>query len=319
LQWWPIFKGAATYVPYLYKAERGETGGSQDARYCYAVWMRHLAALSAGRTTRPLRSVAELGPGDSLGVGLAALLSGSDSLHAFDVVRYASNDRNLSVLHELVRLFRARAPIPAADEFPSIFPRIVDTRFPAHWWQSSELDELLADERVAAIENALRGEPGQRIDVSYSVPWTDTQGIRRASVDLVYSQAVLEHVVDLAGTYRSLAAWLAPDAHTSHVIDFRSHHITPGWDGHLQYPEAVWRVVRGRRPYLLNRCAASEHLGELQANGFKVLHANRDIKAPTVPRELLADEFANWSDEDRQTATLHVVARRLRADESIPA
>lgn len=316
MDWGPIFKGAATYVPYLYRAERGATGGTQDARYCYAVWMRHMLALAASGASFPIRSVAELGPGDSLGIGVAALLSGAVKLQAFDIVRYASNERNISVLHELADLFRSRAPVPSAEEFPGVFPRLADTCFPEYLWKSGVLDELLAAERVTAIENSLCGGSGDQVQIEYTVPWHESPGAMLASVDLVFSQAVLEHVDDLHRTYSALSAWIAPGAHTSNVIDFRSHQITPGWDGHLQYPASAWRVVRGRRPYLLNRRAPAEHLAQLRANGFEVIHVTRELRQPTVARGLLAAEFAHWSDEDRQTSTMHVIARRVVNGES---
>jgi len=310
LEWWPIIKGAATYIPCLYDAERGETGGSQSARYCYAVWMRHLLASATCGLSLPIRSVAELGPGDSLGIGIAALLSGAEKLQAFDVVRYASNDRNVTVLHELVQMFRARAPVPSSEEFPAVFPRVPHTVFPARLWSRGVLDELLSDERIAAIERALRGNAGGPIEVSYIVPWNVSSDRARATVDLVFSQAVLEHVDELPGAYAALGAWIAPGAYTSNVIDFRSHHITPGWDGHLQYSPSVWRVVRGRRPYLLNRRAPSEHLAQLRLNGFEVLQVEREYRQPTVATRSLAAEFAGWSDDDRRTSTMHVIARR---------
>lgn len=37
----PVIKGLATHVPFLYRAARGTTGGSNSARYCYTVWIRH--------------------------------------------------------------------------------------------------------------------------------------------------------------------------------------------------------------------------------------------------------------------------------------
>ena len=77
--------GLATYVPGYEYLE--PTGGTSSARYCYSVWLRHLVmAYDSGLLQRPPATVAELGPGDSIGIGLAALLSGARKYHALDVV-----------------------------------------------------------------------------------------------------------------------------------------------------------------------------------------------------------------------------------------
>jgi hypothetical protein len=55
------------------------------------------------------QTLAEPGPGDSLGVGLAALLSGISNYYALDIVRFSSPERNSKVFEELVSLFKARA------------------------------------------------------------------------------------------------------------------------------------------------------------------------------------------------------------------
>lgn len=317
MQVWPIVKGAATWVPLLYDAERGSTGGTRSARYCYAVWMRHLLGLiECGMLSVP-RAVAELGPGDSLGIGLAAILSGADRLHAFDVVRYAHNDRNLAVLRELVALFRARAEVPGEQEFPNVFPRLKDHTFPSSL-RARSLDSLLTDERVEAVARALREGDSGGIEISYVVPWNRVPCGADRNVDLVYSQAVLEHVEELAETYRAMAGWLRPGAYASHVIDFRSHHITPGWDGHLQYPARLWRIVRGRRPYLLNRQSVSAHLDAMRSNGLEILSIERERREPTVSRAQLASEFRHLSDADRETCTVRLVTRRAGSEPTCP-
>src|SRR3954453_23378857 len=115
-----IAKGIATLVPPIEarRRARSHTGGTGPGRYCYGVWLRHLVrAHEAGLESAPA-SVGELGPGDSLGIGRAALLSGCQRYVSLDVVRYANVEGNLSVLDKLVELFAARAPIPDHHELP---------------------------------------------------------------------------------------------------------------------------------------------------------------------------------------------------------
>ena len=70
----PVIRGAATYIPGLYKVvskwrKASAHGGETDnAAYCYEVWLKHLTLLWAnGMRTIP-DTVAELGPGDSVSI-----------------------------------------------------------------------------------------------------------------------------------------------------------------------------------------------------------------------------------------------------------
>src|SRR5262245_29431558 len=89
----PIAKGLATYVPGAWRAfHRRGTGGTDRASYCYGLWVKHMTLLHAhGYHEGVPRRVAEIGPGDSLGVGVAALLTGSSEYHALDVAPYSTS------------------------------------------------------------------------------------------------------------------------------------------------------------------------------------------------------------------------------------
>src|SRR5262249_45287584 len=93
----PILAGLATYVPGVYHLRPKRTGGTSSAEYCYGVWIKHLTLARHHGLARIPHTIAELGPGDSLGVGLAALLSGVDRYYSFDVVRYSEAERNLQI------------------------------------------------------------------------------------------------------------------------------------------------------------------------------------------------------------------------------
>ena len=151
----PLIVGTATYVPGMRNLTARRTSGTVSARYCYAVWMRHLVKAHANRLGAHFPTVAELGPGDSLGVGLAALLSGAERYVALDVVRYADSARNLAVLDELAALFAARTPIPDEDESPLVRPTLASYDFPQHILTQRRLAAALAPERLATIRRAI--------------------------------------------------------------------------------------------------------------------------------------------------------------------
>src|SRR4051794_13392029 len=96
-----LLVGLSSYIPGVPALTARRTGGSCSARYCYSIWLRHLAHLHASGLPTQFGTMVELGPGDSLGVGMAALLSGVDHYIALDRTRYAEAERNLRIFDEL--------------------------------------------------------------------------------------------------------------------------------------------------------------------------------------------------------------------------
>ncbi|MGH7819827.1 MAG: hypothetical protein ACREQ9_08645 [Candidatus Binatia bacterium] len=114
-----LASGIRTYLRSRRRGIPQHTGGTDSARYSYGVWLRHVRLAAAAGLARPPARIAELGPGDSLGIGLAGLVSGSEQYVGLDIVPYARNVRNLEILDELVELFRRREAIPGPSEFPT--------------------------------------------------------------------------------------------------------------------------------------------------------------------------------------------------------
>ena len=315
----PYIKGMATFIPGLYPhllnlLRPGRTGGTVSARYCYSVWLRHLVmAGGSGLSTQP-NVVAELGPGDSLGIGIASLLTGAEVYYAFDVVRYASNWCNLQILGELIELFRRREPIPDEREFPEVRPQLASYEFPRAILTDERLRQALREDRLQAIHQAVLScghkdvSDEKRVHISYCVPWSASNLIRPKTVDVVFSQAVMEHVDNIESTHGALRQWIKPEGYVSHTIDFRSHGTAPTWNGHWGYSDLEWTIVRGRRPYLLNRQPHSAHLRLLQKSGFKVVVDLKERDTTGIGRDKLAQQFGSLSDDDLTTPTAFVQA-----------
>lgn len=285
------------------------TLGTGSARYCYAVWLRHLIRTAPFRQAPLEGLVIELGPGDSLGIGLAALLCGATRYIAVDVVRHANVERNLAVLSELVRLFAARTAIPAGDEFPEIKPRLDDHAFPEALLPPEAMRAHLAPARIEAIAAALRGTVGDDTPVRYVDPASGSR-IPQGSASMVFSQAVLEHVDDLEGVYGACHAWLRPTGIMSHQIDLKSHGTAREWNGHWVYPDALWTLLRGRRPYLLNREPCGGHLEHIARAGFDILATERYRLPSRLERKQLAARFRSVAEEDIGTAGVFVIASK---------
>jgi hypothetical protein len=288
---------------------RHGTLGTGSARYCYSVWLRHLIRTAPYRAAPLEGLVVELGPGDSLGIGLAALLSGASRYIAVDVIHHANAERNLAIFSELVQLFSSRAPVPAGSEFPAVKPELADYAFPEALLPPELMARNLDKSRIESISAALRDPSNDNALVHYVNP-DAAIGIQTGSASMVFSQAVLEHVDDLSNIYTACHAWLSEGGLMSHQIDFKSHSTSREWNGHWAYPEATWRLLRGRRPYLINREPCGTHLEHLTAYGFDVLTAERTRLPSRLKRDQLARPFRCIMEEDLTTAGAFVIARK---------
>ena len=213
----PVARGLLTLMPALNDLlpSRSE-GQTASARYCYTLWMRHLTLLHAHGFRGTPDTVAELGPGETLGVGLCALLSGSDHLVGLDVVAHSDLGKNQKSLNELVTLFRERASA-LRKGWPDFSQYLDERHFPGQILTDELLGQTLRPERIDAIHHALAfPSAANSITVDYKAPWTDPRVIEAGSVDLIISASVLEHVVDLPATYRALYQWLRPGGWMSH-------------------------------------------------------------------------------------------------------
>src|SRR5438552_1627919 len=128
-----ILKGTLTWVPVLnaWRLRRAATGGSDSPRYCYSAWLRHLVSLNTyGFRINDMR-VGELGPGDSIGIGLSALLSGASQYVGLDIVPFSAEANLEGIFAELVNLYSRRESIPDSNEFPRLRPRLDSYEFPS--------------------------------------------------------------------------------------------------------------------------------------------------------------------------------------------
>lgn len=308
----PVIKGLATYIPGLYSAlGRREPIRENNAEYSYDLWLKHLTFLWQSGLDEMPTAIAEFGPGNSLGLGIAALLSGVDHYYAFDVVEHETPEHSLAVFDTLVKLFQRRAG-RFRTHTPN-FDRYLDKNgFPSHILTEERLARALTPERIASIREALlTRNPGRgEVTIQYVVPWNDPGVVQRGSVDVIVSHAVMEYVDDLEGTYRTCAQWLRPGGWMSHQIDFRSHELTEEWNGNWAYSDTLWKLVVGKRPYFLNRQPCSRHLELINKVGFDIRCCIKGWRGDGLTRAELARDWQTLSDEDLACAGLFVQAQK---------
>ena len=308
-----LLGGLKSYLPIPAATYKG-TGGTVSGAYCYTVWLRHLSLNTKylrGRAFHP-GTVVELGPGDSIGLGLAALLSGAETYIGLDVLEHASAKTNLRVFNELVELFRRRAPLPNEQAFPRLYPRLASYDFPTHLLDEVVLAERLSETNVARLRAAAAHPERTGSPVQYRTPW-GPDSVGAGSADLVISQGTLQDMDhtpardDLRANIAAMALWLKPGGVMSHHMDFSC----PGgkeWNHHWAYGDLTWAIIRGNRPYYMNRVPLSEYITLFEAAGCKIVGAERVVR-DGLPREAAAARFRhNLPDEDFCTAAALLVA-----------
>lgn len=275
---------------------------TNSARYYYSVYLRHLVIAHNKKLPTAPKIVAEIGPGSKLGIGFAALISGAESYYAFDVVKHVDDTENIEIFDELVNLFRIREDIPGDEEFPEVKPKLDSYLFPERIFSNDHLIKSLNEERLNDIRQSVINMNVSDSKIKYIVPWNDPSFIDEGSVDLIISQAVLEHVDDLKDTYKSIHTWLNKGGVMSSQIDFKCHGTSSVWNGHWTFSDIVWGLLRGKQVYLLNREPYSYHIKLLKDLGFTLYESQVSTSPSILAKEELATKFKSLNDKDLSTS-----------------
>jgi SAM-dependent methyltransferase len=326
-----ILKGIASYFPdciskYLPRHQlqfsgdgvREYPGRIAVARICYSIWLRFLVSFYECGLYPKIDTVVEIGPGDSFGVGLAALLSGANNYFALDVVKTAYRYPNHEIFRELVFLFRHREGILNDEEEPKMLPRLNSYEFPEYIFSDDKLNQLLNKERLEAVRNALlclERETLQGADnvgpisMHYFVPWDRDVPIKNNSVDVVIATAVMEHVEDIEMVYETAARWLKKGGIFANCIDFKSHGTAGLWNGHWTYSDFVWKLVRGRSRFFINRQPHSVHKREM-AKFFDIISDITYRKPNLLRKSDLSCHFKMLDDDDLTICSAYIIGKK---------
>lgn len=277
-------------------------------KYYYEKWIKHLYYAQKNGFKNKILTIAEFGPGDSLGLGLCALLSGASRYYAFDVIKHATNQQNIHTLSILANLFKENAAVNMEVVDHGVKKNVV--LMPSDFFVKKELDEFIKKERVESIAKALVEGKCADIEISYIVPWDDFSLVEDGSVDFLISNAVMEHVDDLEFAYDACAKWLKNGGCMSHGIDFRCHGTANRWNGHWTYSTTQWNVIRNNRTYLLNREPYSRHKQLMESKGFEVITEVKRSDFTGISRDDLAEKFRELSETDLTTSGMLVQAIR---------
>lgn len=242
----------------------------------YAIEVFHSHVEKTGSTNRLRgKTILELGPGDSIASAIIAAAHGAHAI-LVDTGRFVRAD--IAPYLELGRALNARhltAPVLSGCQ---------------------DIDEILA--RCAA---------------RYMTKGVDSlRQIEGGTVDLIFSQAVLEHVRkrEFVEAMRECRRVLRPGGICSHQVDLRDH--LGGALNNLRFRERTWESeFFATSGFYTNRISYSEMQHLFRQAGFVVdiIGVRRWAALPT-PRSRLAKEFKDVPDEELCVSGFDVLLRQ---------
>jgi SAM-dependent methyltransferase len=232
-----LLRGLISYVPVLKEIiPKTGTQGSNDPQHCLRTFEKHRDLLTDNGFGFPVACMGELGPGDSFGVGIAALLNGSEKYFGLDAIAHTNIEFNISIFEDLIKLYEAKNIIFSETQKHKI---------------------KLSIEQLNSPDSMLQ----------YLAPWW-TSEISKNTFDLIISTAVMEHVFPLEEVYRRIFDLLKPGGYCSHIIDYGAHEFSDCWFEHWCYSDWLWKILLHGRKYMINRMPHSYHLQCMLKAGF---------------------------------------------------
>jgi len=173
-----------------------------------------------------------------------------------------------------------------------------------------DVQKALPDDRMDQTLGAIaRGE--LLPDIRYRVqplPELITAG-EANGVTLVYSQAAIEHIWNVADFWRAIIGLTSPGGWHSHCIDLADHgRRESNYIEMLEWsPLGYWLTMRFV-PGAINRWRACTHLEFLARNGLKILCATREARETLpIPRSRINRAFRSLDELDLRTTALDLV------------
>jgi hypothetical protein len=275
-----IAKGLLTYIPgvayILDKKKRTSKHSGVHAEFCYNLWLSILVLLKENGIHPNLRNIGEIGSGGSVGVGICALLTGSEKYYALEIDDLLNIDQNLKIFDDLILLFKNSTRI--SDKYKQINIRINNLEYP-----EDIIDPLfLQDKNITEIRNDILNGFKNSGRIRIIRNWETHPAL---NLNFIFSRAVMEHVAAPASVYKGIRNHLNPGSLMFHDIEYHSHGLTNKIDGHFFVPEYLWKIIYGKRKYFLNRWSNENHCNCIIDNGFQILKTQETFVSHSVKDE----------------------------------
>ncbi len=237
----------------------------------------------------------EIGTGWHPALPLCFALAGADSIATFDIVRLLGEATSFRLLESLGK------HIPKIAHWAGESPAGIAAKL-MEYRRSRNLGELLARSRIEYFAPA----DGR------------ATGLEDDSVDLVYSNSVLEHVPRevIGGLMKESFRVLKPGGLSMHNVGCNDHYAffdkSISFVNFLQYEEREWRLWNNPIQYQ-NRMRAPQFVELAEQAGFEMI-GNRTCVDPGALKALqslrVAPQFASFSRDELAATTVDFIGRK---------
>jgi hypothetical protein len=245
------------------------------AEYALGIFDAHLRRAGRGYSELKGQTILEIGPGDSIATAIIAFAHGAKAI-LVDSGPYASS---------------VTGPYTSLCTALSV--------------QGLRVPNLSGAQTINDVLDACDG-------LYLTGGLASWRRIEKSSVDLVFSQAVLEHIRrhEFLATQEECCRVMRHNAIASHRVDLRDH--LGGALNNLRFDESLWEsdwFVRSG--FYTNRLQMKDILGASEEAGFsvEVTEVRRWSTLPT-PRRKLSKTFASLPEDELNVSGFDVLLRR---------
>ncbi len=249
-------------------------GSMKKPEYAYSVFQTHFERCNFARKKDKFVCL-ELGPGDSLLSAIIAKAHGSGKCYLVDAGPYASKE--MASYREMISFLNSRG----------LLTLVIGA--------DSDVASILKDCNASYLTQGLKS----------------LQSIPSASIDFLWSQAVLEHIRrnEFLETMCELRRVMRPEGICSHRVELKDH--LDGGLNNLRFPTKIWESNwMSKSGFYTNRLRFSEITNLFKQAGFdiEIVTVNRWSSKP-ITRGLMANEFQSLSEDDLLVKEFDILLR----------
>jgi hypothetical protein len=271
-----VIRSLISYLPIVKNVLKKAMPFYSSGKYCNDIYSVHKQGLLQAGFSNTINGkiIAEIGPGDSLGVGACALLDGFKEYYALDLINHSTISSNLKVLDDLYTLYPEKKDV-------------IDT---------------LRKEFISDCSN--------ESVIKYYAPWLSPNIIRENTVDAIFSNAVMEHILDISGTYKAIYSWLKPGGYYSNLIDYGAHEFSDIWYEHIYINDFFWEFLMHGRLFPINRMPHSFHINEMKKAGFSIIYESKKNDRKANINKIKKNLRSIYTYDDLDIKGAHIVAQK---------